>query len=1267
MISFEDKILILDGAMGTMIQRHGLTEEDYHSGPFAQCAKELKGNSECLNLTRPDVIKSIHKEYIAAGADIIETNTFSANVISQAEYECEEFAAKMAYEGARLAREAADEAAEMAASIGLSRKVLVAGSMGPTSKSLSLSPDVSDPTFRPYSFDDMKNAYRQQAQALIDGGVDIILIETCFDALNVKAALSAIAACSLDRQMLPLAPSQTSWAPSPSRGWQNANSSILPAQNKIPVMISVSVSDRSGRTLTGQTLEAFYTAVCHYPIMSFGLNCSLGASELMPLVEDINKWCSCAVSCYPNAGLPNEMGGYDQTPEVMGEQVKAMASRGLVNIVGGCCGTTPGHIKAIAAAVRGITPRPISTTAKNTGHFLANEQNIEGSAKKSGLFLAEGTIKPLTVSGLEAVTVDTKVNNFTNVGERTNVAGSRKFARLISDGNYDEAMQIAAKQIEDGASIIDINMDDAMLDSTKEMERFVRHISNDPSVAKAALMIDSSHWDTLLAGLKNAQGKCIVNSISLKEGPDVFVEKAKAINALGAAMVVMAFDEKGQATTYDRKIEICERAYRLLTQEAGVAPSDIIFDVNILSVGTGIAEHADYAVDFIEAVRWIKTNLPGALTSGGVSNLSFSFRGNNAVREAMHSAFLYHAIKAGLDMAIVNPSMLQIYDEIETELLQCVEDVIFNRDEHATERLIEKATRMKMEAEAGEHQGDGHHGHSEHHHDHNCSCGCCHHKSAAERLREALVKGQSKDLQADLMELLGKEGSAIKIIEGPLMDGMETVGKLFGDGKMFLPQVVKSAKVMRDAVSILEPYMGKDDRCIERPKILLATVKGDVHDIGKNITGIVLTCNGFEIHDLGVMVDKETILDEAQKINADIIAVSGLITPSLYQMEEICRAITERGMTTPLFVGGATTSALHTAVKLAPLYDHVFHGADASAAAVMAKKYIMNPAGFEAEYHAEQQKIRELYEKGADESSKDSESTIAKEPSDYTGHFDADTFLDTCPSDIAGIEVPAAEIMPYFDWRMFYAIWGVKFGSASPEAMELMQLRQDAEDELALGNYKIMVSAKFMMACSDGNSIIYDLGRLPFMRQNDAVGGLSLCDFVAPQSSGKRSPFGVFTICVKPKNAAHEEGCCCPACSNKYEDMVAKAVRLTLAEAASKWLDTEIMNDETITSLRGAERRGNLIKPAAGYSSCPDHTLKGDIIDMLSGKYSLGIKLTESYAMIPEASICGFIFIHPEAKYPEIRKINKSEVDAYARLRGMDAKTADRFLSHLIK
>ena len=1265
MISLDNKILILDGAMGTMIQKHGLTEEDYRAEIFVECTKELKGNSECLNLTRPDIIKSIHKEYIAAGADIIETNTFSANTISQIEYGCEEFAERMAFEGARLAREAADEVAAMAASIGLSRKVLVAGSIGPTSKSLSLSPDVSDPAFRPYSFDDMKKAYRQQAQALIDGGVDIILIETCFDALNVKAALAAIAECKLDKQNAGtgiFAPSRAvskqscgllqreacgsrlGMGPAELGGGQWKH---LPVQPTIPVMISVSVSDRSGRTLTGQTLEAFYTSVQHYPIISFGLNCSLGASELMPLVEEINKWCKCGVSCYPNAGLPNEMGGYDQSPEVMAEQIKAMASRGLINIVGGCCGTTPDHIKAIASAVKGIAPRPVAM-----------------SATKTGSFVADIAIEPLKVSGLEAVIVDTKVNNFTNVGERTNVAGSRKFARLISEGNYDEALQIAAKQIEDGANIIDINMDDAMLDSTKEMERFVRCISNEPSVAKAALMIDSSHWETLLAGLQNAQGKCIVNSISLKEGPEIFIAKAKAIKALGAAMVVMAFDEQGQATTYDRKIEICERAYKLLTQEAGVAPGDIIFDVNILSIGTGIEEHARYAIDFIEAVRWIKSNLPGALTSGGVSNLSFAFRGNNPVREAMHSAFLYHAIKAGLDMAIVNPSMLQVYDTIEPELLQCVEDVIFNRDEEATERLIDKAARMKM-ADQVSHEEVHHHNHS--HHD-GCTCGCHshthHHKpSIGECLKNALVKGNSSNLETDLSQALNEYGSAVKIIEGPLMEGMEAVGKLFGEGKMFLPQVVKSAKVMRDAVSILEPHINAaeaDSASASKPKIVLATVKGDVHDIGKNITGIVLSCNGFEIHDLGVMVDKETILDKAQKIGADIIAVSGLITPSLYQMEEICREMTARGMTTPLFVGGATTSALHTAVKLAPIYDHVFHGADASAAAVMAKKYMMDTHAFEAECHTEQQRIRDIYKKGAEVSSAEA-ADLACEPSDYTGLFDTDTFLETCPSDIAGIEVPASEVLPYFDWRMFYAIWGVKYGSSSPEAMELMQLRQDAEDELALGNFKIMVSAKFMMACSDGVNIISDRGRLPFMRQSDIAGGLSLCDFVAPQSSGKRSPFGVFTICVKPKNAAHEEGCCCPACSNKYEDMVAKAVRMTLAEAASKWLDTE---------LTEVDRHGNIvkiIKPAAGYSSCPDHTLKGDIIDMLSGKFSLGIKLTESYAMIPEACICGFIFMHPQAKYPEIRKIGKAEVEAYARLRGMDAKTAERFLNHLIK
>ena len=1171
MISLKDKIYILDGAMGTMIQKHGAAEAD--------------NNSERLNLTRPEVIKKIHKEYIAAGADIIETNTFSANAISQEEYGCSEQAAQMAYEGARIAREAADEAAAMAAEIGLTRKVWVAGSMGPTSKSLSLSPDAGDPAFRTHSFDQMYEAYREQAEALIRGGVDLLLIETCFDALNTKAALAAIADC------------QSSDEP-------------------IPVIVSVSVGDRSGRTLTGQTIEAFYTSVCHYPILAFGLNCSLGASELMPLVEDMNRWCTCAVSCYPNAGLPNEMGGYDQSPEEMGQQVREMASRGLVNIVGGCCGTTPDHIRAIAAAVKGISPRTTDICQTET----------------------------LTVSGLEAVTVDVINNNFTNVGERTNVAGSRKFARLIAEGKYDEALQIAAKQIEDGAPIIDINMDDAMLDSTKEMERYVRCISNDPAVAKAALMIDSSHWETILAGLKNAQGKCIVNSISLKEGPEEFVRKAKAIKALGAAMVVMAFDEEGQATTYDRKIEICERAYRLLTEEAGVAPHDIIFDANILSIGTGIEEHARYAVDFIEAVRWIKTNLPGALTSGGVSNLSFAFRGNNAVREAMHSAFLYHAIKAGMDMAIVNPSMLQIYDDIEPELLKCVEDVIFDKDPKATERLIEKAARMKEETA----------GQSEPGHEHHCTCGCHHSHPAKDlppvssRLQTALIKGRTDTLHHDLEEAMQEYGSAVKIIEGPLMEGMETVGKLFGEGKMFLPQVVKSAKVMRDAVEILQPYMDSadTDNKTSKPRIVVATVKGDVHDIGKNIMGIVLTCNGFEVHDLGVMVDKETILEKAVELDADIIAVSGLITPSLFQMEELCREMKSRGMTTPLFIGGATTNALHTAVKLAPLYEHVFHGPDASAAAVMANRCITDRRSFEDEQHSEQRRIREMYH-SADHPKEEKHEDI---------QIDAAPAVSR-PSDITARELKTEDVMPYFDWRMFYAIWGVKYGSTSPEAMELMQLRQDAEEELALGNFVIKISARFLDACTDGQDIITDEIRLPMLRQEKGE-GMSLCDYMAHEDSGNKSPLGFFTISVKARKAAHEEGCCCPACGNKYEDLIAKTVRMTLAEAASKWLDKE---------LKEFEQEGmKIIKPAAGYASCPDHTLKRDILKVLSGNYSLGIKLTESCAMIPEASICGLIVMHPQAKYIEVRRISQKQHDEYVARRGMDAASARRFLGHLL-
>ena len=1215
MIELKNKILVLDGAMGTMIQRYGLEEKDYRGDTFARCNKELRGNNECLNLTRPDIIKAIHNEYIAAGADIIETNTFSANRISQAEYGCEDLAFQMALQGAGIAREAADEASELAAKVGLERKVWVAGSMGPTSKSLSLSPDVSDPAFRPYSFDRMVEAYREQAEALLRGGVDILLLETCFDALNVKAALAAIQ--EIDRKTLMTHPTRTTGI--------------------TPVMISVSVGDRSGRTLTGQTLEAFYTAVSHYPIMSFGLNCSLGAAELMPLVEEVNRWCGCGVSCYPNAGLPNEMGGYDQTPEEMAGQIRVMAEKGLLNIVGGCCGTTPDHIRAIAKAVRDISPRTISGKT------------------------CDFPDKILKVSGLEATEINVKKNNFTNVGERANVAGSRKFARLISEGKYDEALQIAAKQIEDGASIIDINMDDAMLDSTREMERFVRYISNDPAVAKAALMIDSSHWETILAGLKNAQGKCIVNSISLKEGEAAFISKAMTIKSLGAAMVVMAFDENGQATTYERKIEICERAYRLLTERAGIAPEDIIFDVNILSIGTGMEEHARYALDFIEAVRWIKANLPGALTSGGVSNLSFAFRGNNAVREAMHSAFLYHAIEAGLDMAIVNPSMLQVYDDIEPELLKCVEDVIFDRDALATERLIDKASRMLEAAHspatpetASDISGTTSviTGASS-----VILSGAKNLPPVGERLQTALVRGRTDSLEKDLNDAMEQYGSALAVIEGPLMAGMETVGSLFGEGKMFLPQVVKSAKVMRDAAKYLEPYMNNDDDHSEsrqkKPVVVIATVKGDVHDIGKNITGIVLTCNGFDVHDLGVMVDKETILAEADRTGADIIAVSGLITPSLYQMEELCREMNARGMDTPLFIGGATTSALHTAVKLAPLYDHVFYGADASAAAVLAKKCMMDRETFEKEQHREQEKMRVMYDR----------QEVLRSAQDDEGKNQGDKVARltiAMPEDIHLRTLTLEEVMPYFDWKMFYAIWGVKYGSQVPEAMELIQLRQDAEDELAMQNFKIRLSARFVHATKDGDDIIFmaegQERRLPMMRQ-ESGSMMSLCDFLPDVSDGAEGPMGFFAVSV-PQGKHHEEGCSCPACANRYEDLVGKTVRMTLAEAASKWLDGEI--------LRSAQDNIKVIKPAAGYASCPDHTLKEDILELLGEKEGLGIHLTESYAMTPESSICGMIFMNPDASYPEIRRISRVQYEDYARRRGMDEDTARRFLSHLL-
>ncbi len=1192
------RILILDGAMGTMLQRKG-----------------LQGNSESFNLTNPETIGEIHNEYIEAGADIITANSFSANSISQSEYNLSEKAGQMAEAAARIARKAADEAP---------RKIWVAGSVGPTSKSLSLAQNINDPIFRPYSFDGMAEAFEVQIRGLVKGGVDLLLFETCFDALNTKAALYAIG--------------------------------HIPEASDIPIMISASMSDRSGRTLTGQTMEAFYRSVQHCSPLSFGLNCSLGAEEMIPLIAEVASFAACAVSCYPNAGLPNEMGEYDETPSQMAESVRKMALAGSVNIVGGCCGTTPEHIKAVAEAVKGISPRAIP-----------EPDDV------------------LYVSGLESVAVDRK-NNFTNVGERTNVAGSRKFAKLIAAGDYETGLQIAAGQIENGASIIDINMDDAMLDSRLEMEKFLRYVSNDPAVAKAAIMIDSSHWETLVTGLKNAQGKCIVNSISLKEGEEIFIEKAREINALGAAIIVIAFDEEGQATTYDRKVEICRRAYSLLTSKVGVRPCDIIFDVNVLPVGTGIPEHSRYGIDFIEAVRWIKRNLPGCRTSGGISNLSFSFRGNNTVREAMHSVFLYHAISAGLDMGIVNPGMLKVYDEIEPGLLKCVEDVILDSDAEATDRLIEKASRIMVEKDAvgvgsgseraeatyasrpirvkgrltlsdpeptGADSGNISSANGNSAVGDSSSASMVAETAEAtveERLVRALVKGDSSGLERDINECLSKYDKPVEIIDGPLMSGMARVGELFGAGKMFLPQVVKSAKTMKNAVALLQPYIEErgGESEVKKPRIVFATVKGDVHDIGKNITEIVLSCNGFEIVDLGVMVPKETILEKAAECSADLIGVSGLITPSLYQMEEICKEMTARGLDTPLLVGGAAASALHTAVRLAPLYGHVFYGQDASASAVLANQLITDREGTEAAEHKKQEHLRELY----------AQSSQKKAGHKPVEPFPAFSFIKGEPfGNISGKRLGIEEVEPFFDWNMFAAIWGIKSGTGHDE---LRKLRADAHkeiDRLKNGNAcRITISARFDGCHSEGDDIVSKDFRLPMLRQE---GERSLADFVPPKEYGFESPMGMFAISVRTES--HPSGCDCPACGTEYGPMLTRAVRLTLAEAASEWLSRHI-HKELPSEFSGAK----VIKPAAGYSSCPDHTLKRDILRLLPESERLGITLLDSCAMIPDASICGLIFIHPDATYPEIRRVSQKAIDEYARRRGMSDSEKARFLGHLL-
>ena len=1136
-LAMQQRILLLDGAMGTMLQRSGKS-----------------GNFDALNISEPELVAGVHRAYIEAGADIIETNTFSSNRISQLEYGLSDRAADLAREGARIARREADAAPH---------KVWVAGSVGPTSKSLTMGSDLSSAA-PPLSFDQMVEVYRTQMAALVEGGVDLILIETCIDALNAKAALYAL--------------SQIRYG--------------------FPAIVSVSPTDRGGRTLTGQTIEAFHTAVRHYPLLAFGLNCSLGAEGLIPLTESIAHLSDLPIACYPNAGLPNAMGQYDELPEQMASSLRKMALAGNVNIVGGCCGTTPEHIAAIRTAMEGVQPRPLRAP--------------------------DGILR---VSGLENVTLDVRQNNFTNIGERTNVAGSRKFARLIASEDYAAALQVAANQIEGGASVIDINMDDALLDGPAAMERFVSRIQQDPAVARAALMIDSSDWNTILAGLKNAQGKCIVNSISLKEGAARFLEKARQIRDLGAAMVVMAFDEEGQATSFERKTAICQRAYKLLTA-TGIRPEEIIFDVNVLSIGTGIAEHARYALDFIEAVRWIKQNLPGAYTSGGISNLSFAFRGNEPVRAAMHTVFLYHAIRAGLDMAIVNPAQLKPYDSIDPSLRKAVEDVILARDPEATERLTALATRylaQKEQPAATEAASDT--------------------RTPGQKLVDDVVSGKAPDLAGDVLRCLEQLGTAVRVIEGPLMAGMEQVGAQFGSGKMFLPQVVKSANVMKDAVAVLEPYMeeGLHEERGRKPVVIHATVKGDVHDIGKNIAGIVLCCNGFDVVDLGVMVEKEQILEAACRHHAALIGVSGLITPSLFQMEELCREMTARGLDIPLFIGGATTSALHTAVKLAPLYRHVFHSPDASAGAVMAKRLVMDREAFEKAQWAEQARLRRLYEQRGKQASP-AESHPASLP--------ADSYLKPGEYDFQRLrsgEIPLSNVLPHFDERVFRMAWGLK-GNDAPG------LLAEARELLDTTPFSIRLSLRFFQASREGDDIVLDTGQhLPMLRQENGT-CRSLADFVP--GNGAQGPLGVFGICVSEAEP-HPEDCGCPACRNEYGRMMRRAVKVTLAEAAAKWLDDQLA---ACISRPGVK----VARPAAGYACFPDHSIKRELLGLLPDAAWLGITLTETCAMEPAASICGLVIAHPQAGYPDIFRISQAQYDRYAAARGFTEAQARLFLSHLL-
>lgn len=1213
----KERILVIDGAMGTMIQQYRLEEKDYRSERFVGHSKEIKGNGDILNITQPQIIEAIHRAYLEAGADIIETNTFTATSVAQADYDLQDIAYEINLEGARAARRAVD--AFMRENPATPR--FVAGALGPTNRSASMSPDVNNPGFRAIDFDELRDAYYEQAKGLVDGGVDLLLVETIFDTLNAKAALFAIDMLFEERGV------------------------------RLPIMVSGTITDASGRTLSGQTAEAFWISISHIPLLSVGFNCALGAKEMRPHLEDLAKIADCYISAYPNAGLPNEFGEYDQGAEEMKNYIRDFAQSGFVNIVGGCCGTTPEHIRAMAAGVRGVEPHKIAKTPDYT-----------------------------MLSGLEPLIIRPDAN-FINVGERTNVTGSRKFARLIRENKYQEALSVARHQVTGGAQIIDVNMDEGLLDSQQAMTDFLNLLMAEPDIAHLPIMIDSSKFSVIEAGLKCVQGKCVVNSISLKEGEAEFIRQAKLVKRYGAAAVVMAFDEEGQADTTERKVEICIRAYDILTQKVKFKPQNIIFDPNIFAVATGIEEHNEYALHFIEATRQIKEKCPGAKISGGVSNISFSFRGNNLVREAMHSAFLYHAIQAGMDMGIVNAGMIEVYEEIPKDLLNRVEDVLFNRREDATERLTEFASRLKGNG-GRKVQKDL----------------SWRENSVEERLKHALVKGITDYIEADTEEARQKYPNPLSVIEQPLMDGMNVVGDLFGAGKMFLPQVVKSARVMKKSVAYLTPYIEAQKAASgasAKGKILLATVKGDVHDIGKNIVGVVLGCNNYEIIDLGVMVPANKILQEAREQKVDIIGLSGLITPSLDEMTHVAKEMERLGFEIPLLIGGATTSKTHTAVKIEPHYSGpVVHVLDASRSVSVASTLLSTDENARSNFILD---TREGYEKirQARVGRQSVKKYISLDQARYNkAPLDWATYTPPEPPFLgvkSFLQYDLEELTAYIDWTPFFSSWQLsgKFPAILKDEVvgsEAQKLYNDARSMLRRIIDEGWLEARAAIGLFPANSVgddieVYtDKSRTQIQttlrnlrQQRKKAPGLAnfcLSDFIAPK--GRVEDYiGAFAVTAGvgiEKQIARFK-----ADHDDYHAIMLKALADRLVEAFAERMHERIRREfwayateETLDNQALIAEKYRGIRPAPGYPACPEHTEKRRLWQLLDVETLTGIQLTESCAMYPAASVSGWYFSHPESKYFGLGQIGKDQVIDYAKRKGMRPEEAERWLAPVL-